>query len=609
MATLLGEGQNRVEGSDAAAEWKRVAVKSVGVEVRRQRYSILATSMSHPIPLLLSSPAFNCGIQLSPGLLWRVRGRERRISIALRDIAHLCAVLRLCSALESYPERAASSSASFSTLHALHSPLRSSLTVRRRCDVCTESVHPLWTRVRPKAARTCRALSELTSHLNSFLWVIVLLEFCLSIFSLPLPLSSEVLIEKQWQSRLKRAVCEIFWDETAKITNRTEVPPIVSTSKYFFLSTYRFGLTFLSVFTSETPPVFIMEFQHLLGDIVAEYCGGDSVNEQSIRENFSILLQLLDEMVDGGFPLTTELTQLKDMILPPSLARRLFANVLSSESAGYSAAVSQDLPTHAVSKIPWRRADVKYVTNEIYFDMVESIDAILSPDNNVLHANIFGDINCNCRLSGMPDLTLSFSQYILCRVRTTADPLLALTAQAIGQQRPSVHSRGRKKGFFVFYYCSVEMQLLTSLSVLFVSVHVFSQTYPVGRRVPAPLRAYQPLHAREGDLIRARRWPVQTHVLSHWWPDPDADLCQAHRHIPGHAGEGARAGGHQVQWGQACDQRVDIHPTAVCDARRLPACECGICTGGLSDTAGTLGHWQATEGCYSHSGGHFLPAC
>ena len=95
------------------------------------------------------------------------------------------------------------------------------------------------------------------------------------------------------------------------------------------------------------------------------------MNETSIRENFSILLQLLDEMVDGGFPLTTELTQLKEMILPPSLARRLFANVMSSDSTtGFSSAISADLPTHALSKIPWRKVDIKYVTNEIYFDMV-----------------------------------------------------------------------------------------------------------------------------------------------------------------------------------------------------------------------------------------------
>lgn len=206
-----------------------------------------------------------------------------------------------------------------------------------------------------------------------------------------------------------------------------------------------------------------MEFHHLLIDVLQEYFAGNELTEQSIRENFSLLLQvtrkqkkkkkniptarekqhaqssqlsvfshrltfelvllfaslllvfrlvlvqLLDEMVDGGFPLTTELNQLKDMILPPSLARRLFANVLSGDSTG-AASVSQDLPTHALSKIPWRKADVKYVTNEIYFDLVESIDAILGPNNDVIHANIFGDINSTCRLSGMPDLTLSFTK-------------------------------------------------------------------------------------------------------------------------------------------------------------------------------------------------------
>lgn len=99
-------------------------------------------------------------------------------------------------------------------------------------------------------------------------------------------------MEKQWVNRIKRNICEIFWEETAKITNRTEVPPIVPTSKFYFISTYRFGMTFLTVFQEETPPILIMEFQHLVIEIVQEYFGSNGVTEQSIRENFSILLQV-----------------------------------------------------------------------------------------------------------------------------------------------------------------------------------------------------------------------------------------------------------------------------------------------------------------------------
>jgi hypothetical protein len=61
-------------------------------------------------------------------------------------------------------------------------------------------------------------------------------------------------------------------------------------------------------------------------------------------------------------------------------------------------------------QIPWRKADVKYVTNEIYFDIVEQIDAIIAPTGNPVSIQVYGDIRTNCRLSGMPDLTLNFTR-------------------------------------------------------------------------------------------------------------------------------------------------------------------------------------------------------
>jgi hypothetical protein len=47
------------------------------------------------------------------------------------------------------------------------------------------------------------------------------------------------------------------------------------------------------------------------------------------------VLQLLDEMVDGGFPSTTELNPLKEMIIPPSLAQR----VLQAASGSFAVQV------------------------------------------------------------------------------------------------------------------------------------------------------------------------------------------------------------------------------------------------------------------------------
>ena len=84
-----------------------------------------------------------------------------------------------------------------------------------------------------------------------------------------------------------------------------------------------------------------------------------------------------------------------------------------------------------MSIIPWRRADVKYVQNEIYFDIVEEVDMIIErcgaavggcgsvtaarppllprSNGNAVSSDVRGTITCNCRLSGTPDLTLLFN--------------------------------------------------------------------------------------------------------------------------------------------------------------------------------------------------------
>lgn len=111
-------------------------------------------------------------------------------------------------------------------------------------------------------------------------------------------------------------------------------------------------------------------------------------------------------MVDGGFPSTTEENALKEMITPQNFAWRLFKRV-ADEDVEYG--VRHELPMGALSKIPWRKNDVKYVANEIYFDLVESIDCIMSGAGGSVKCEVYGEIQANCKLSGNPDLTLSFT--------------------------------------------------------------------------------------------------------------------------------------------------------------------------------------------------------
>uniref|UniRef100_A0A8B9I047 Inhibitor of nuclear factor kappa B kinase subunit beta n=1 Tax=Anser brachyrhynchus TaxID=132585 RepID=A0A8B9I047_9AVES len=70
--------------------------------------------------------------------------------------------------------------------------------------------------------------------------------------------------------------------------------------------------------------------------------------------------------------------------------------------------VGDQLPTGQLSVVPWRRTGVKYTNNEAYFDVIEEIDAIIDKSGSTITAEIQGVIDACVKLTGMPDLTLSF---------------------------------------------------------------------------------------------------------------------------------------------------------------------------------------------------------
>jgi AP-3 complex subunit mu len=161
------------------------------------------------------------------------------------------------------------------------------------------------------------------------------------------------------------------------------------------------GMVLLAVTVQETPTLLVFEFLQRLIDIFVEYFG--EFDETIIKDNFSTVYQILEEMMDFGYPLTTEPNALKAMIEPPTLISRL-----TSVTIGYKSGVSDTLPSATISNMPWRKADVKYAANEIYLDIIEEVDAIIDKHGQLVSFDVTGSIMGNSRLSGVPDLTLQF---------------------------------------------------------------------------------------------------------------------------------------------------------------------------------------------------------
>jgi len=157
---------------------------------------------------------------------------------------------------------------------------------------------------------------------------------------------------------------------------------------------------FVAVVDSEVPPLMVIEFLHRVVDIFEDYFG-DCI-ESLMKEHNVVVYELLDEMLDNGYPLATESNVLKELIKPPNLFRAI-ANTVTGKTN-----VASTLPSGQISNIPWRRTGVKYANNEAYFDVIEEVDAILDRSGSIISSEIQGVIDCCVKLSGMPDLLLSF---------------------------------------------------------------------------------------------------------------------------------------------------------------------------------------------------------
>ncbi|SPO29076.1 related to AP-3 adapter complex mu3A subunit [Ustilago trichophora] len=166
-------------------------------------------------------------------------------------------------------------------------------------------------------------------------------------------------------------------------------------------------LRFLCPVSREVDPLVPLTFLRAFISILQEYLIQSTnpalLTEDTLRDNFDIVYQLFEEILDtDGNILTTEVNQLKSLVLPPNWVGKLV------KAVGVSGLASA-APPPLISTIPWRRANSKYTNNELYVDLVESLEGVVSRTGRPIALDVWATVQCNARLSGTPDLSLTFN--------------------------------------------------------------------------------------------------------------------------------------------------------------------------------------------------------
>mmetsp|Transcript_22683 Transcript_22683/g.48112 ORF Transcript_22683/g.48112 Transcript_22683/m.48112 type:complete len:454 (+) Transcript_22683:139-1500(+) len=238
--------------------------------------------------------------------------------------------------------------------------------------------------------------------------------------------SGHFVVERHFKGTTPKMVCEPLLERLRMEDSSQQLPGVIcSNRRQALIHILREKMIFLAVVTQEEPPLAILELLDRIYQVLARYLG--DITEDALRSNFSTVYLLLDEMIDSGLPFTTELNSLESIIAPSTAIGKVVQAVSGNSSqvmsdvppesgkeagafGSISAALGVSAHTHiggASSEVWWRKQNVMYASNEVYVDIVETVDFICNPNGQIVSGAINGDIVVNSKLSGLPEVLLT----------------------------------------------------------------------------------------------------------------------------------------------------------------------------------------------------------
>lgn len=207
----------------------------------------------------------------------------------------------------------------------------------------------------------------------------------------------EIILQHNWNNRSFISIVEAFVNERLKNINQKDILPVIKYESCLIFHVKTGHLILVCVAAREVDSAFILELLHRLASIFEDYFGLVGATTDLIQNNSDTVTELLCEVTDNGFPMTTEPNGIQDIVLPPSLLNKLM-NVAGMQSK-YE--VQGQLST-----IPWRRSKAKYTNNEIFVDVLEDLSAMVDKNGRFVSTDIKGTIRCTTKLSGVPEITV-----------------------------------------------------------------------------------------------------------------------------------------------------------------------------------------------------------
>ncbi|XP_011884147.1 PREDICTED: AP-1 complex subunit mu-2 [Cercocebus atys] len=211
-----------------------------------------------------------------------------------------------------------------------------------------------------------------------------------------LDVKGKPLISRNYKGDVAMSKIEHFMPLLVQREEEGALAPLLSHGEVHFLWIKHSNLYLVATTSKNANASLVYSFLYKTIEVFCEYF--KELEEESIRDNFVIVYELLDELMDFGFPQTTDSKILQEYITQQS-------NKLET--------CKSRVPPTVTNAVSWRSEGIKYKKNEVFIDVIESVNLLVNANGSVLLSEIVGTIKLKVFLSGMPELRLGLNDRVL----------------------------------------------------------------------------------------------------------------------------------------------------------------------------------------------------
>uniref|UniRef100_A0A8C0YIK9 AP-1 complex subunit mu-2 n=1 Tax=Cyprinus carpio carpio TaxID=630221 RepID=A0A8C0YIK9_CYPCA len=211
-----------------------------------------------------------------------------------------------------------------------------------------------------------------------------------------LDLKGKVLICRNYKGDVDMSEIDHFFTLLVQQEEEGLLCPVMSHGNVHFLWIKHSNLYLVATTNKNSNASLVYAFLYKLVEVFTEYF--KELEEESIQDNFVVVYELLDELMDFGFPQTTDSKILQEYI---------------TQQGNKLEVAKTKVPTTVTNAVSWRSEGIRYKKNEVFIDVIESINVLVNANGSVMSSDIVGSIKLKTMLSGMPELRLGLNDRML----------------------------------------------------------------------------------------------------------------------------------------------------------------------------------------------------